>query len=269
MDPELKDKVALITGGGSGIGRAIALALAEEGVHIAVASRNPDPRTIEEIKARGVKALRLCIDVSKEDQVVEMVKQTINKLGKVDLYINNAAGTWHQPITRVSTKEWLRTIHVNLSACVWSCREVSKYMIAKGGGSILIIGSTVIFSPAYKESSYRVSKTGLKAYMETLAIELAPFKIRVNMLVPGHFTTRLTADIPLNRQKILSKEIPLRRFGKPEELGPTAVLLLSDKLSPYTTGSIFVVDGGLRLRPLPMYSEEEIYQMNLNKKGVR
>jgi len=264
MDSGLKGKKVLITGGGSGIGRGIALALAKEGVNIAIASRNPSQETIEEIKSLKVQALRLCVDVSDETQVIKMAEEAIDKLGGLDIYINNAAWAWHQPVTKISTKNWLKTINTNLSACVWACREVSKHMIAQRSGTILIIGSTALFAPLYKEASYRVSKTGLKVYMETLALEMAPFGIRVNMIIPGHFPTKLTAGLGREKEKIMVSQIPLRRLGNPEEdIGPTATLLLSDKLSSYTTASTLVIDGGLKLRPLPLYSDEEIRQMNL------
>lgn len=266
MDPELKGKKALITGGGSGIGRAIALELAREGVDVAIASRNPDPKAIAEIKSFGVKALSLSIDVSQEEQVVKMVKKTIEGLGGLDLYINNSAAHWDEPVTKVTTSGWLNSIHTNLSACIWACREVSRYFISKGKGSILIVGSTCMYTPLYKETSYRVSKTGLKAYMQVLAVELAPFQIRVNMLTPGYFPTRVSAHLGKDKEKekTVLDTIPLRRSGSLEnDIGPAAVFLLSDKLSRYTTGADLLVDGGLSLRPLPYYSDEEIRRMNL------
>ena len=229
-----------------------------------MASRNPSPQTIHEIEELGVRALSLSADVSDEAQVVRMVEQTIERLGDLDLYVNNAAGTWHQPVTKISTENWLKTINTNLSACVWACRDVSRHMIAQSKGSILIVGSTITWLTSYQEGAYRVSKMGLKAYMATLAIELAPFGIRVNMLTPGHFfPTRLTEGIPPARQEYLKQRIPLRRFGDPDECGNAAVFLLSDKLSPYTTGAELVVDGGLRLRPLTMLSDAELRQLNL------
>ena len=103
---------------------------------------------------------------------------------------------------------------------------------------------------------------GLKMYMETLAIELAPYGIRVNQITPGHFRTPLTAGISPHVENIMKTQIPLRRIGNPEEIGHAAAFLLSDRLSPYTTGSDIVVDGGLSLRPLPIYSEEEVQKMN-------
>ena len=135
-------------------------------------------------------------------------------------------------------------------------------MILRSGGNILIIGSTAQFNQAYGEAAYHISKTGLRVYKNTLAIEMAPQGIRVNLLVPGHFVTPLTENISGEQAQVLRGQIPLRRFGQTQELAATAVLLLSDKLSPYTTGAEYVVDGGLHLRPLPMYSDGQILAMN-------
>lgn len=267
MDTGLKGKTALVTGGGSGIGRSLALALAAEGVDVAVASRNPDPETVKEIEAHHVQALRVQADVSQEEQVMAMVEQTIDIFGHLDLYINNAAWAWHQPVTRITSESWYRTINTNLSSCVWACREVSKHMIARSQGSILIVGSTAQFSRSYTEAAYHISKTGLNVFMTQLAIELAPYQIRVNMLIPGHYPTRLTSGLAKEKEKLLIQEIPLRRFGQPEECGPAAVFLLSDKLSPYITGAQLVVDGGLHLRPLQLISDAEI--LNLNTVGEK
>jgi len=266
MDAGLEGKIALVTGGGSGIGRAIALSLAGEGVHIAVASRNPDRKTLREIKSTGVQTLRLQADVSKEEQVMAMVKQTIDGLGGLDLYINNAAAHWDEPVSKLTTQGWLSTIHTNLSACVWACREVARRFISQGHGSILIVGSTCTHAPLYKEASYRASKAALKAYLGVLAAELAPFGIRANMLTPGFFPTRLSAHLARDKraEKLVLETIPLRRAGRPEtDVGPAAVFLLSDQLSGYTTGAELVVDGGFSLRPPPYYSDREIRQMNL------
>ena len=262
MDAKLRGRTALITGGSSGIGRGIARALAGEGVDIAIAGRNPEPEAVEELSALGVRTLALTVDVSMENQVADMVQRVITTFGHLDLYVNNAAGTWHQPITRLTTDSWLRTINTNLSACLWACRDVSRHMIARRQGSILIVGSTAQYNQAYGEAAYHMSKIGLRALKNTLALELAPYGIRVNQLVPGHFPTKLTASLPENRAEILQHEIPLRRFGHPDECGAAAVLLLSDALSPYTTGTDVFVDGGLHLRPLPLYSDTELMQMN-------
>jgi NAD(P)-dependent dehydrogenase (short-subunit alcohol dehydrogenase family) len=262
MESGLRGKVALVTGGGSGIGRAISLALAKEGVHVAVASRNPSQQTIKEIEAQGVRALSLSVDVTDEAQVVGMVKKTIEGLGALDLYVNDAAGAWNEPVTKLVTENWFRTLNTNLTGCVWACREVARHMIAAGKGSILIVGSTAIWNSKYGEAAYRVSKTGLRVYMETLAIELAPFNIRVNMLTPGHFPTKLTSGMSSEDNEKMKKNIPLRHFGDPSDCGNAAVFLLSDELSSYTVGSELVVDGGLKLRALTLISDEEIIALN-------
>ncbi|MFN8371282.1 MAG: SDR family oxidoreductase [Anaerolineae bacterium] len=263
MDSGLRGKTALITGGGSGIGRAITLALAQEGVDIAIASQHAEEdEALREISALGVRALHIPTDVSDEQQVIRMVEQAIAQLGHIDLYINNAATTRHQPITQMTTEAWLTTLHTNLSACMWACREICKHMIARGEGSILIIGSTAQYTQAYREAAYHISKTGLRVFKNTLALEMAPFGIRVNLLVPGHYPTPLTASASDAVVATMKTQIPLRRLGRTEELAPAALLLLSDKLSPYTTGAELTVDGGLHLRPLPLDSDDDIKAMN-------
>ena len=262
LDLGLKGKKALVTGGGTGIGRAIALALAGEGADVAIASRNPSPEVTQEVESRGVRGLRLVADVSKEDQVVKMVKDTIDGLGGLDLYINNSAAHWDEPVTQVTAEGWVNSIHTNLSACVWACREISRHFIAQGHGSVLIIGSCATWNPLYRETGYRVSKTGLVAYMGVLAVEMAPFGIRVNMLTPGFFPTAVSAHLGADKMKQVLDGIPLHRPGKVEELAWPAMLLLSDKLSGFTTGAEWVVDGGQTLRPLSFYTDEEIVRMN-------
>ena len=263
MDSGIKGHTALITGGSSGIGLGIAKALAGEGVNLAIASRNPDPKAIDLLKSYGVDVFTVRADVSKENQVVLMVAQTIAHFGHLDHYVNNAAWEWHEPVTRITTEAWMNTINTNLSACVWACREVARHMIIQGRGSILIVSSTAKLHPLYREASYRVSKTGLNVYAEVLAIELAPYNIRVNTIIPGPFVTRITQTFFSGKKsEVLRKDVPLRRIGDPDECGPAAVLLLSDRLSSYTTGAELVIDGGTRLRPHEMYSEKEILEMN-------
>lgn len=267
MDLGLKDKTALVTGGGRGIGRAIALALAREGVHVAIASRNPEMETVEEIKALGVKALRLCVDVSDEKQVVDMIAQAISTFGHLDMYVNNSGNHWHEPVTKMTTENFMKTINTNLAACIWACREVTRHMIARGGGSILIVDSTIQFMPGYKESSYRITKVGLKAYAETMALELGRYHVRVNLLSPGLFPTELAKNLkatvadPVQGPALLNA-VPMGRLGDAEECGDAAAMLLSDKVSSYITAADLVIDGGFRLRPLVLVTPAEIASMN-------
>jgi len=265
MDAKLRDKTALVTGGTGGIGRQIALSLAEEGAQIAIVDRKYDRAAVEEIGAHGVRVVGLEADVSREADVVRMVEQTLGELGRIDLYVNNAATAEHQPVTKISAETWQRVLNTNLAACLWGCREVSRHMIARRQGSILIVGSTSIYTPGPGETAYRITKAGLKSLNQSLAVELAPFQIRVNLLVPGHYRTKLTAGTPPEIEERLRREIPLRRFGRLLDCGHAAIMLLSDALSGYITGAELVVDGGLHLRPLNFLSDEELSRMNLGQ----
>ena len=263
MDLGLRGKTALITGGASGIGQGIAQVLAAEGVNLAIASRNPDPAVIDALRATGVRCIAIPTDVSQEAQVVAMVEQAITALGQLDCFINNAAWIWRQPVTQIDAAAWSNTINTNLAACVWACREVAQAMIARRQGSIVIIGSTARFTMAYGEALYRLSKVGLHSYMQNLALEMAPYGIRVNMVTPGHFKTRMTGNIPAAVEDQLRGLIPAHRFGQPTEVGNAVALLLSDRVSGYTYGADLVIDGGLSLQPLPLFAADEIYSLNL------
>jgi len=225
-----------------------------------IASRHSQSKALARIKSRGVRAYWVEADVSTEVGVVRMVVEAERHLGGVDLYVNNAAGTWHEAITRLTLASWERTLATNLTACSIACREVGRRMIVSGHGSILVVGSTAAHVPLYGESSYRVSKAGLKALVEVVAIELAPYSIRVNLLTPGGFLTALTKNLP--RRQMGGQNIPLRRLGRVEELGNAAAFLLSDRLSSYTTGAELVVDGGFRLRPMNVLTDRQIRAMN-------
>jgi len=264
MDAQLRGKTALVTGGTSGIGFHIALALAGEGVAVAIAARRPDAQAVAAIQARGVRVLPIQADVSHEAGVVAMVQQAIQEFGHLDLYVNNAAVAQHQPLTKISSAAWQTTLNTNLAGCLWACREVAKHMVPRKQGSILIVGSTAMYTPGPTETVYRITKMGLKALSQSLAVELAPYRIRVNLLVPGHYRTRLTSGIPPAIEELLTRQIPLRRFGQLQECGHAAVMLLSDALSGYTTGAELVVDGGLHLRPLMFISDQELQGLNLS-----
>ena len=178
------------------------------------------------------------------------------ELGRIDLLVNCAAIARHEPLTHLSTDAWEATLSSNLGSCVWTCRAVARRMIVARRGSILVVGSTSVYTPAPRESLYRASKAGLKAFAEVVALELAPHGIRVNVLTPGAVRTPLTAGMSDGQRARLVAEIPLAREGVPDELVATALLLLSDRLSPYTTGAEFVVDGGISLRPLALLDPE-------------
>jgi glucose 1-dehydrogenase len=251
MDAHLRGKVALITGASGGIGGGIARVLAAEGAILAIADvRPPSPEFLSDLVKYGAQPLVLEADLTREQDVVRMVAETVAGFGKVDLFVSNAAAAWHQPFAEVTSEAWYATLNTNLSACLWGCREVAHHMIEQKSGSVLIVGSVAAFHPSYGQVSYSASKLALRSLCQTLAIEMAPFGIRVNSLLPGHHETALTAGLVPSESEALRTEIPLRRFGSFEACGRAAAFLLSDALSPYTTGAELVVDGGLQLRPL-------------------
>ena len=265
MNLEIAGKNCLITGGSSGIGLGIAKVLAREGVNLAIASRNPDSTAIEELKSYGINVVAISADVSKIDQAVGMVEEAIEKMGHLDFYVNNAAWSWHQPITKIDEEAWYNTINTNLSGAVFACRTAARHMTERGQGSFVIISSTSKYTPGYTETAYRCSKMGLNALMQNLATELAPFGIRSNMVTPGHYVTRMTGWDRLEKklvEKFRDNYIPMRRFGETEEVGYSVALLLSDKCSGYTTGADIVIDGGLSLGPVKVVSDEEIRGLN-------
>lgn len=265
LDTGLAGKKALVTGGGVGIGLAIAKTLADEGVDVAVANRSEYPEALAEISSRGVQAFGIQADVSQEADVVRMIREAHDELGGLDIYVNNVAAHSDEPALKVTSQAWENTVATNLSACVYGCREAGKHFVGQASGNILIVGSTATYTLYPGEISYRVTKTALIPYMEGLAAEMAPHGVRVNMITPGLFMTRMTAGLDFEGetlQKVLA-EIPLRRAGDAyAELAPAAVLLVSDKLSSYTTGSNLLVDGGIKLRVLPWRSDGELRAMN-------
>jgi NAD(P)-dependent dehydrogenase (short-subunit alcohol dehydrogenase family) len=263
MDAGLRGRRALVTGGGSGIGRAIALALAAEGVDLAICGRRPRPDVVAELLALGVRAVALRADVSNEASVVRAVDEAVAALDGLDLYINVAAGAWHEPLTRLTSAAWRRTMATNVSACMWGCRETSARFIQGGLGSILVVGSTATVSAQPLETAYRASKAALKAHVEVAAVELAPFGIRVNLLTPGATDTPFVADADPDQRSLVTRSVPLRREARPEEIAPAAAFLLSDRLAGYITGAELLVDGGLHLRPLFAGTDQELRALNL------
>jgi gluconate 5-dehydrogenase len=252
LDPCLRGCRGLVSGGASGIGRAIAGALAREGVEIVIADRQDATEVVEAIAADGGEAASIRVDLASEAAVCGIVAEAVSLLGGLDLFVHAAAITRHEPVLELTGAAWRETFDTNVAAAAFAGREVGRVMAGAGGGSMLLVGSTAVHHPAHREGAYRAAKAALRSYMETLAIELAPFGVRVNMLTPGAFRTPLTEAMAPSDLAIVERVVPLGRRGDPAELTAAAVLLLSNALSPYTTGAETVVDGGLHLHPLPV-----------------
>ena len=262
METGLRGKRALVTGGASGIGRAVALLLAREGAVVAVADIRAPDGTVAAIADAGGRAVALVADVSREEDVIAMVGQAADALGALDLYVNNAGGAWHEPVTQVTRAAFEKTMATNLAASVFACREVASHFVRQGGGAVVAVGSTATVSAQPRETAYRASKAALKAHIEVAAVELAPFNVRANMVTPGATNTPFVAGADLAQRERVAREIPLRREAQPDEVARAVVFLLSDRLAGYITGAELVVDGGLRLRPMFHGGDDELRALN-------
>jgi NAD(P)-dependent dehydrogenase (short-subunit alcohol dehydrogenase family) len=254
---------AFVTGGASGIGRSISLALAAEGARVRVADVLPADETLKMAQAEGGSASSVVVDVRSEEGLESALDDAVDQLGGIDLFVNVAAVYAAQAVTHVEEAVWSDLLRTNVTGCVLACKKVAQHMIERGRGSILIVGSTVVCAPSYAGAAYRASKMALRSYTETLAIELAPFGVRVNMLTPGPFPTGLVKDLPEEQRDAAAREVPLgQREGHLSEVRAAALFLLSDQLASYITGAELFVDGGLHLRPLYIGPIEAVRELN-------
>jgi glucose 1-dehydrogenase len=246
----LKDKVALITGANSGIGKAIAERFAAEGAHVAVnylpgGSRDADAAT--EVATFGVTGIAVPGDVSKRDDVEKMIAQVTAKFGRIDIAVNNAGVEIKKPFLEVTDEEWNRVLNINLYGAFVVHQVAARQMVKQGqGGKLINISSVHEDIPFPEYTAYCASKGGMRMMMRNLAMELAPYQINVNNIAPGAIATPINQavlDDPQAKANAIS-EIPWGRFGKPEEVAAIAAFLASDDAS-YVTGSTYYVDGGL------------------------
>lgn len=248
----LEGKLAIVTGGGQGIGKAITLALAEAGADIVVADWNKEggEGTCREVKALGRQSLSIQTDVTKADQVDKMVEEVISHFKRIDLLVNNAGTIFRKPLvspdgTRLAEEEWQKVIDVNLKSVFLCCRAVGPHMIKQKKGKVISTSSNNVEKGNADIISYNVSKSGVSMFTRCLAVEWAPFNINVNAIGPGEFHTQLSAiwhENPELRAKLLT-QIPLGRTGNLRELGLLAVYLASPA-SDYITGQTIFIDGG-------------------------
>lgn len=243
----LDGKIALVTGGGRGLGRAIALAFADAGADVAIASRtSADIQSVaQEVRAKNRRAIAVEVDVSNSASVVSMVEQTLNQFGRVDILVNSAGIGFSSRLIEMSDTDWGRIIATNLTGTFYACRDVARVMIAQKNGSIVNLASVAGLKGAVGLGAYAASKGGVIQLTRTLALELARHNVRINALAPGYFRTDMNTaalDDPNIGPKIIGR-IPLRRPGRPEEIGALAVYLASDDAS-FVTGEVITISGG-------------------------
>ncbi|MDI6603187.1 MAG: SDR family NAD(P)-dependent oxidoreductase [Patescibacteria group bacterium] len=247
---DLKGKVAIITGARRGMGRSHALKLAKEGAKVVVSdiSQEECQKVVEKIKKGKGKALAIKCDVSKKEEVEEMVRKTIEKFGKVDILVNNAGIAQFVPFLEMTEEDWDRTLDINLKGYFLCAQAVAKEMAKQKSGVIINIASVAMGQQGIGFPNlvhYCASKGGIVGMTEALAVELAPYNIRVNAISPGMIETPMIDPLksdPKMMEAMLSK-VPMHRVGKPEEVSNLVLFLASDK-SSYITGSTIVIDGG-------------------------
>ena len=245
---KLDGKVAIVTGGSSGLGVIMDEALCEAGAKVVLVARRIDKlkSVADLLKSKGHTVRFLQCDVGREKDVVETVELVNDKMGGVDILINNAGITIPSPTTEMKIEDWDKVLNVNLTGVFLFCREVAKKMIKSGkGGKIINISSIYgLIADETPELPYFVSKTGIIGLTRQLALELAPFKINVNAIAPGFFPSEMTSPFISNLDSLSStlSKIPLRRIGMPDDLKGVVVFLASNA-SNYITGQVLIVDG--------------------------
>jgi 2-dehydro-3-deoxy-D-gluconate 5-dehydrogenase len=247
---DLAGNIAIVTGGNGGIGRGIALGLAEAGASIAILARNEEKSgaTLKEIEAHGVKAIALKLDVTRRDELRPAFEEVERKLGPVTILVNNAGVAVSKSLLKYTPDDWDRVIETNLNAVFFLSQIAAQSMANRNGGKIINIASEYSHLGSPSVASYSASKGGLVQLTKSMAIELARRKIQVNAIVPGWITTDMTAPAQSGpfHDEIITRT-PAGRFGKPEELAGAAIFLASHA-SDFVTGSIVYVDGGYAIR---------------------
>ena len=244
---ELKDKVAIVTGGGGGIGGAIARHFAREGVRIAVADINAESaqQRAVEITGQGGDAFTVVVDVTNKKSVHEMVRLTLERWGKIDILVNVAGGADPKLVIDMEESDWDRIVNMNLKSVFLCSQAVLPTMIQQRYGKIVSISSIYGFTGCETRSNYAAAKAGVAVFTKSLALEVAKDSINVNAIAPGQFPDpeQMTPEQFSQREERGATGIPLGRFGRMRDVGLLAVYLVSEAAS-YITGATIPVDGG-------------------------
>lgn len=252
----LKDKVAVVTGVGSGIGKAISNAFADEGACLGIGDINEDllSKTVEELNIKSSQVKSLKTDVSDEEQVKKLIDETVNTFGKLDIIVNNVSvAIGGYPITDMSNDDWQKIIGINFSSVFYGCKHSIPYLKKNKGGSIINIASVQAHNPLPGWAAYAGIKGGVISMTRNIASEFGPYNIRANTISPGTIATEMVNQVieedgtgSLMDDFILMH--PIGRIGKPSEIAATAVFLASEGGS-FANGEDFRIDGGLVITP--------------------
>ena len=244
----LANQVAIITGGARGIGREIALTFAKAGADVALFDVTPEPleQTTQELRALGRRAEGVIVDVTDGEQVDEGVSKVLDKLGRLDILINNAGITKDGLIVRMDDAQWDRVLNINLKGTFLCTRAVAKVMLKQRRGRIVSIASIVGLIGNPGQSNYAASKAGIIGMTKAVAKELASRGITCNAIAPGFIKTEMTETLPESAKQHLQDAIPMGALGEPSDVAQAVLFLVSDA-ARYITGHVLVVDGGLAM----------------------
>jgi 3-oxoacyl-[acyl-carrier protein] reductase len=243
----LKDRVAIVTGGTRGIGRAISLVLAQEGAEV-IANFSKDISAAEDLmseaKSRGLKIRLFKADVTQFDQVKEMVEETFGQYGRIDILVNNVGLIRDNFLMLMSDEDWDSLLKTNLTSLFYCCKTVIRKMIPQRKGRIINISSISGILGTSSQTNYAATKGGMISFTKSLARELGPFNIHVNAVAPGLIESEVVSKMPKEKVEAIIKSSSLGRIGKPEDVAQV-VLFLASEHSDYITGQTIVVDGGI------------------------
>lgn len=244
----LKDKVAIITGAGRGIGAASAMKFAQEGAKVVVADLNQDDInvTVAEINAAGGEAVGMTVNVTNRSQVDQMINDTVEKFGRLDIVVNNAGITADAQLLKLTEEQWDRVIDVNLKGVFNVSQTAAKIMKEQGSGVILNASSVVGIYGNFGQTNYAATKWGVIGMTKTWAKELGKSGIRVNAVAPGFILTPMTEKMPEKVLDVMKDKAPLKTLGYPEDIANAYAFLASDE-ARFITGTVLSVDGGVVL----------------------
>lgn len=244
---KLQGQVALVTGASRGIGREIALELARQGADVAVNYAGNEVlanEVVAEVAAMGRKATAIRCNVADAEEVAQMVKETIEKLGRIDILVNNAGVTRDNLLMRMKEEEWDTVLNTNLKGVFLCTKAVTRPMMKQRKGRIINVASVVGVVGNAGQANYVAAKAGVIGLTKTTAKELAPRGINVNAIAPGFISTDMTGQLPEEVRNGLLAQIPLARFGEPSDIAKVAVFLACED-SAYMTGQTLCIDGGM------------------------